>query len=404
MRYTLMNQEHEVLSFSCAPGSTRPYDVRLLDGAAWAPIEVPTDGSDPTSALGFFLWERTIVSSRADAPDILRACGAANTLELALRSGGFSLSDQYWYRAEGSSLTWADANFFDNEWDPSFGEAVLAKDYDALAHASLRTPDVTLGGFCRPAWAQTERGLRLLKAPPEGDAACVSEGDAHIHCEALVSRMLDRRVGEDGHVPYEPLEVNGELYSSCPLMLGRNEELVSGTRVFTWVGLNSWTFDAQVTRDDFDSLMALYLGTLEKLGVEDGTQGMAKLFVMSSLALDGDTHPANFGLVRDVRTLKLRQAPLYDHGRGFLNLLGQHEALCRSPFLISVVLGRDFSRLDPAWDYSWYDPHALDGFEDEILSTLSVIPSLPEGYAELMARLFVVQRNYVNQVTQADRP
>lgn len=394
MRYTLMNQRHEVLSFSYVPESRRVEDVRPLDDVAWAPLEVPTDGRDPTPALAGFLRTRAIALSRSDLPHILHACGATSAVELALRSGGFSLSDQYWYRGEGSSLTWEGSNFFDNEWDTSFGESLLRRDYDALGRASIFTPDITMTGFCRKAWVPTERGLRLLKESPTGD-------EANIHCEALVSRMLDRLVGEDGHVRYEPMSYGGELYSASPVMLGRNDELVSGGQLLERAGVDTRSVDAQVGLEGFDQYMALYQRTLEDAGVTDWRQRMAKLFVMATLALDFDTHHANFGLVRDVETLALRQAPLFDHGRAFLFLKDRFEAVHDSPAALMLILGRYFSRLDPSWDYSWYDPHALDGFEDEIFETLSTLGSLPDGYAELMATLFVKQRDYVNYVAHA---
>lgn len=396
MRYTLMNQGHEVLDFEFDSGSGRTEVKRMLEGVAWAPMGLPVDGRDASEALDRFLRRRALDNAREDTPHILRACGVQSTVELALRSGGFSLADQYWYRGEGSPLTWEGSNFFDNEWDCAFGEAVLRRDYDALADSSICTPDVTLGGFCRKAWVQTDRGLCLLKASPMGD-------DANIYCEALASRMLDRLVGACGHVPYEPVSFGSELYSSCPLRVGRNEELVSGTQLLSKAGVDVGRIDAQTGLSNFESFMSIYLQLLEDQQVAGARQAMAKLFVMATLALDFDTHPANFGLMRDVRTLKLREAPLFDHGRAFIFLKDKFDLIRRKPIALDLIVGLYFSHLDPTWDYSWYDPHALDGFEDDIRESLSTLDSFPEGYAELMADLFVRQHDYVNRVAESSR-
>ena len=396
MRYTLMNQGHEVLDFEFDSGSGRLEVKRLLEGIAWAPLELPVDGRDASAALDCLLRRRALDNARDDTPHILRACGVQSTVELALRSGGFSLADQYWYRGEDSPLTWEGSNFFDNEWDRSFGEAVLRRDYDALADSSMRTPDVTLGGFCRKAWVQTDRGLRLLKASPTGD-------DANIYCEALASRMLDRLVGACGHIPYEPASFGGELYSSCPLSVGRDEELVSGTQLLSKAGVDVGGIDAQAGLSDFESYMSTYLQLLEDQHVAGAQQAMPKLFVMATLALDFDTHPANFGLIRDMRTLKLREAPLYDHGRAFTFLKDRFDLIRRESIALNLIVGLYFSHLEPTWDYSWYDPHALDGFEDDVRESLSALDSFPEGYAELMADVFVQQRDYVNRVVESSR-
>ena len=396
MRYTLMNQEHEVLDFVFDSGSAKSDNVRICEGIAWAPLEIPVDGRDIAPALDCFLRRRALCDQREDVPQILHATGVGTTVELALRSGGFSLSDQYWYRGEGSSLNWQDSNLFDNEWDPLFGEAVLKRDYDSLAQASLRTPDATLNGFCRKAWVWTTHGLRLLKSSPTGDVA-------NVHCEALVSRMLDRLVGPDGHVAYEPMAFGGEVYSACPAMLKKDDELVQGVQLFERAGEGASVLSPQAGMADFERLMDIYQQILEDYGVPGHRQAMAKLFVMASLSLDFDTHPSNFGLIRDVRTLRLRQAPLYDHGRGFLYMRDKLELVRREPRVADLLLGLYFSNLDPGWDYSWYDPCSLEGFEDEIVATLSGLESIPDGYAELMADLFMRQRSYVNRVAASSR-
>ena len=41
---------------------------------------------------------------------------------------------------------------------------------------------------------------------------------------------------------------------------------------------------------------------------------------------------------------------------------------------------------------------ALEGFEDLIVETLAPIRSLPSNFAELVARLFTMQREYVNKI------
>lgn len=54
--------------------------------------------------------------------------------------------------------------------------------------------------------------------------------------------------------------------------------------------------------------------------------------------------------------------------------------------------------MDPSWDWSWYDPRALDGFEKRIEDAYAHNTELPPSFGALVARFFVIQRDYVNEV------
>ena len=75
-----------------------------------------------------------------------------------------------------------------------------------------------------------------------------------------------------------------------------------------------------------------------------------------------------------MKTMKLRTAPLFDRGRSFgsfgkTNDKGSFSAAeyaLRSPAGIYMLLLMHSSLMKPEWDYSWYDPKRLEGFEDDI--------------------------------------
>ena len=185
-----MHQESEVLSFSLDVATGAEDDVQPLAHAEFAPLGMfggdgSTDANTSASALATFIQRRCIPCFRKDLPLILEATSAATPYELALRAHGLSLSDQFWHHAVGDTTTWSTCNFFDNSWDDSFGHAVLAQDYSALAHADTCVPDVTCYGAARKAWVRAEDGTpRLIKSSPRGEGTLFGE--------ALVSRMLAR--------------------------------------------------------------------------------------------------------------------------------------------------------------------------------------------------------------------
>ena len=138
MQYTLMNAQHEVLSFELDDTKNTVFNIRPLDGFAWAPIYFKKD--DLENDLLMHMNRRTINPYRHDAGDILKAVGVKDTFRLSLRSYGLSLADCYWYRPEGCKLEWSDVNCFSRKWDTSFGEAILSRNFKALADVDVLTP------------------------------------------------------------------------------------------------------------------------------------------------------------------------------------------------------------------------------------------------------------------------
>ena len=104
MIVTLMSQNRETLRFDVdsVPGVVR--DAQLLEDFAWAPLGIVRDGEISCELLERFVRGRAIHTQRADLQDILEATGTRSPVELALRAGGLSLSDPYWYKVWGSTL------------------------------------------------------------------------------------------------------------------------------------------------------------------------------------------------------------------------------------------------------------------------------------------------------------
>ena len=78
--------------------------------------------------------------------------------------------------------------------------------------------------------------------------------------------------------------------------------------------------------------------------------------------------------------------------------------MCENPLFVELLCAHRFSFLKSSWDWSWYDPRPLDGFEDAIMGAYASCRGLPPVFAELIARLFVAQRDYVNKVASGEQP
>lgn len=396
MELTLMCQDLEVAAFDLDIATGRVTDVRPLTYTAQVPLSVQLDGPHPARDLTRFVAHRAIPSGRYDLEDILSATHAENAIELALRAYGLSLSDPYWYRPPHSNASWLTMNFFDNDWDPSFGQAVIAHDWEALANASCLVPEVTSTGFAPKAWVRTDSGPRLLKGARGGLGA---EPLGEVAATCLAARILP----EGAYVPYELVRLEGSVFSSCPLMTTADEELVS-VRALSFARPDRHTASKLGPTWDERS-MTKYVETLEAVGAEASRDTLVQLMMCATLSMQTDLHPDNCGVIHNTQTGTVRPAPLFDFGGCFGTSVNESgaRAVVSMPILAARFLIGRLRHLDPSWDYSWYDPHALDGFAQELEALLLQDGLLPPDYATIMVGLFSSQLDYVNDVvTQAN--
>lgn len=392
MKRTLMFENREVLDFEVEPeaGRARVLDAPEADDEELAAIGL--DCSDLNASVTNLVRSRTISANRVDLDEILGSFGANSALELALMGHGASLTDHFWYRAPGSPARWEDVNFFDNDWDGTFLATVLAGDYVGLSACSPEIPDVTTRGHLRKAWERRDAGIFLLKQARRDDAADL-EGSL------LASQLCALLFGRDVYQPLSACEVNGRRFSVSPLMLARDEELVQGYRLFAMCGMR---------REEADELA--HSGSLEyvgdifsRTGLEGHSAHLAKIATFKNLSLLNDIHSGNYGVICNVKTGERRFAPPFDYDRafGFPNDECAYEEMCANPQSAALFCAYSFSDFEPSWDWGWYDPRALEGFEDRILEAYAHLQTLPPNFGQLVARIFVIQRSYLNDVASA---
>ena len=168
-RRTLILRDQELVDFDVDPATG---EIRIIDavtGDLAASLGLARGNGD--QVLTALMARRALSPMRKDKDDVLAAFGATSPVDLALMGHGVSLTDQFWYRAPGSSERWKDVNFFDNGWDPGFGAAVLMGDYVRLAACSPDAPEVTTPGHAVKAWERTDDGIFLVKAAEYPDGA-----------------------------------------------------------------------------------------------------------------------------------------------------------------------------------------------------------------------------------------
>lgn len=388
-----MKRDQELVEFEVDPATG---EVRVIDASAdvglIASADLARQGGE--SFLTRLVKRRALSSNRPDMDDILASFDAKSPVDLVLRGHGLSLSDQYWYRAPGSTEHWENISFFDNGWDTSFGEAVLSSDYDRLATCSPDVPDVTTGGHATKAWERNDEGTVFLVKVSER-----YEG-AELRGVKLASDLCAVLFGEGRYVPVCIVDRYDRPCSASPLMLASDEELADGNRISAMTGIQGKRGDVPITTEICDSRIKAY----EAIGIADASAHVARMACFSCLALLADFHAGNFGAIRKVGSDAWRPAPIFDYDGsfGFPFNVGSIASFCANPYLAVLLCAQRFSHLRSSWDWSWYDPRALVGFENRIMEAYASYQDLPPNFTELLIRLFVTQRDYVNKVASGE--
>ena len=386
---TLMLRDQELVDFEVDPLTGEARIIDVADGDLVASLGLARDNRD--RVLTTLLTRRALSSLRRDGGDILAAWGAKSPVDLVLRGHGLSLSDQFWYRAAGSAERWEDLNFFDNGWDQDFGAAVLAGDYARLAACSPDVPEVTTPGHAVKAWERNDDGIYLVKAAEYPDGA-------ELVGARLGYELCSLLFGESHCVPLAVAERYGRPCSVSPLMLDGDEEFADGSRLCamadTWE--NAKLGGGGITTEACDALIDAYAAN----GVADASAQVARRACFACLTLLMDFNPGNYGAIRAIGEGAWRAAPIFDYDGAFgFPFRGVSISyLCENPALFELFCVYRFSFLRPSWDWSWCDVRALDGFEDVVREAFDRCGSLPPVFAELITRLFVAQRAYVQAV------
>ena len=389
MKRTLMLKNQELLDFDIEPVTGA---MRILDAPDTGDTllcSLGLDGPDREAIVAGAIRHRSISRNREDVAQILDAFGARSTYELAFMGHGLSLIDKLWYRSQGSAERWEDINFIDNDWDGTFRTSMLTRDYRKLASCSPDVPDVTTGGHVRKAWERNEGCIQLLKDS-------LFQNGKDLEGALLGAKLCCLLYGQDAYQPLNIVKHHGRRFVASPLMISRDDELLQSYRMLAMGGFGA----NEMTEPMVSASPQSYVNVLSRAGVPEAKTHVAKVFAFKTLALLNDMHAGNIGIIRSLETGACRAAPPFDYDRsfGFPSIDFPFESICNKPTLAMILCANKFSDLDSSWDWSWYDPRLLEGFELHIQEVLSGNPDLPPNFEKLVAMLFVAQRNYVNEV------
>ena len=285
-----------------------------------------------------------------DKLDILLArLNISTPEELLDKAFGLSLSDQYWIKPLDSNIMYDDINFFDHDFDSAeFLEASFSNDSKSItSESALKTPNNTTDGMLKKSWIIENNRRYLLKGGYKNDILQPFN-------EVLAS-MICERLGFC-HVNYSLDVVKNKVVSKCECFIDKNTELVPASQIMYG------TIKHQ-NKEDYNE----YIKILEENGIENAREKVENMYILDFLIMNEDRHLNNFGIIRDVNTLKwLDVAPIFDNGQALnMTIYGSDEIAVNGEgrLFYNIVLFDDIIKV--VKNIKRIDVSKLDGVTEE---------------------------------------
>lgn len=303
MKCILMNKNQKIMliEYNSYNVISKIYEIYNIEYAPLAVFNASKNRSSSlTKTVNDWFRGRGIPSWRKDLEKLLDKLGVSSSVELLNKYYGLSLSDQYWLKDVNSAVKYEDINFFTNDFEyEAYLDASLdssSKSIVSLDKNIFKSPNNTTDGMLQKGWI-IESGKRVLVK-----GTYTSNKEEPIN-EYLASQIC-KRLGFD-YCNYEvEWSDKTKLISKCNDFINENEELISAYDIY-----NSEKKPNNISDYEF------YIQILEKHNVPDARENMENLFILDYLMLNNDRHLKNFGIIRNVNTLKWEKvAPIFDTG------------------------------------------------------------------------------------------
>lgn len=387
---TLMFKDFEILLFEVDYKQRDIHILKELEHYDKAPYGVGITQKAGMSLFRFFN-ARIISPSRVDYEKIIKATGVKDSFELSFKGHGLSLSNHYWFKRNGENLKYDDISFFKNGWDDTFGKAVLSNNYEALKNCDFNVPDVVTSGWGVKGWLNEDKP-RLYKVGID------EEHPEEAICEVLASKIGNQLLKNGEVIKYELKEIYGRFASVSETIIGENEELIPMSSILPFELIELYRNNAnnkEFSKEFYDALL--------KSNRLDLHAFFVKVAALRSLCFISDLHTDNLCAIRNVETGAIRTAPIMDLGGAFGSSKSGRETIANANKATLLIIYFLFNCLDPSWDYSWYDPHTLDGVEEEIIEYLSKTTFYTPDIIQCVLNIYHQQKTSLDEMKEGNK-
>ena len=263
-----------------------------------------------------------------------------------------SLSDQYWVKGVEEEISWESINFFDNEFSEDIGKILFNGGKTAL-NLNLNTPDMTSNGNYEKRWKIIDGERYLLKA---GSKIYNQEP----FNELIATKLYERLLNKDEYVEYSVIFDDDKAISKCKNFITKDTELVP-----------AWKINEYYEFLDDEDKYTHYIRCLNNLGIKDAETLTDKMIVCDYIIANKDRHFNNFGVIRDVNTLKfIGVAPIFDNGCSLW--YDENDMYVGEFFLTKPFEEYEKTQLSLVKKLEWLNISKLEDFPNEVKTILSM--------------------------------
>ena len=301
MKCILMNKNTQIalLEYNTKYNAIeKVYEMYNID---YAPLAVCNAKKNKTSNLATEInkWcrNRAIPSWRKDLESLSNSLNVLTTEELLNKAYALSLSDQYWIKEQENKVEWKDINFFQNDFKyKGYLQASLSSTSgEHINPPELMSPNNTTDGMLQKGWI-IENNKRVLV---KGIYQTSREEPINEWLASEISKRLNFY-----HCKYSIDIVNNKIVSKCNDFIDENKEIITAYDVFKSERKSN-------NINDYEH----YIQVLEKNNVPNARENVKQMFILDYLIMNIDRHMKNFGVIRDVNTLKwISTTPIFDNG------------------------------------------------------------------------------------------
>lgn len=382
MKCILMNKNTEILVAEyneVLKVFTKIYETKNIE---YAPLIIYNSFSkniDITPILTDWFKGRGIPSWRDDLDLLLAKLNVTSPDDLLDKAFALSLSDQYWVKQAGSNIKYNDINFFEHDFDASeFTNATFGNELDTSTKINLISPNNTTDGRLKKTWIIENNKRYLLKGAYKNEVMQPFN-------EVLAS-MICEKLGFC-HVTYTIDVVNEKVVSKCECFINSNTELIPAQQVL-------------YKNIEKEKAYEEYINILEEKGISDVREKLENMFILDYLILNEDRHLNNFGVIRDVNTLRwLDIAPIFDNGQS-LNILdySDEELIINGQGRFFYTVDNFDSIISKVKDIKRIDLSKLDGIEEDFDNLLHKYQSVTKMTDRRINKLCTLLLSRINKL------
>lgn len=359
------------------------------------PELLPIYLQNSAARLNHWFQDRAVPNTRDGLRSLLDECGAPTAESFLVNNLGLSLNDSYWLKPDGSGLTWASVNLFDNDFDPAEPYAMMGK--DTLHDVLKLTPDASLKGELKKKWVIDDEGTRVLVKGNYGDGCQQSLNEK-------LATMINSRQKWTNYVSYNVFEYSfdGSVSSFC--CFSKNFILSDKTEF-----IPAWEILSLMPKQQGVSGFHHFVNCCERLGLDRDAviEFLSYQILLDYSMTNVDRHANNFGIIRDADSLKpLGMAPIYDCGN---SMLFDQLFVKYNPHILDKIQVNSFRKnerdlLSYVSDFALFDVDKVPS-DDEIRTLYSAGNTMSEETIEELLKCFhyklscIARRQYPNGIS-----